>query len=897
LSTTDARPTDAHERSRAVDVGRSVIVQAPAGSGKTTLLVERFVNLLAVVDRPEEILAITFTRKAAAEMQTRVLAALADGSTRSQTIRGRGIQLGWQLDAQPSRLRIQTIDAFCVSLAHQLPIASGLSDGLTIVEDAHPLYIEAVHRLFQRLGAADPFTSELVALLELFDNDYDAAHTSLASMLARRDQWLEVVSSTLRAGQSGEASRAHERRSEAIGRAIEAGIASLHRSAIGDVEADLRIDQRIELGEIAADAANRLGRPWPQTDLPDELASWQFIADLVATQDGKPRSRLGTAQGFRGTNPANQLTKARLRALIDDLAGRDLIERISSLRSLPDQKVEAGEVSGVIAVATTLALAAVELDAIFRKRRAVDFAELSFAAHRALGQSDAPTDLALALDYRIKHLLVDEFQDTSATQYRLLSRLIQGWQPNDGRSLFIVGDPMQSIYRFRDADVSLFQRARRNGVAQIHPETIALTNNFRSSAAIVEWCNRVFGGAFGPFEDPVLGRVAFSAAAPARKSRDGDGCHVVIVAATDSDADESDVLVERIERIRTQRPNESIAILARNRAHLTNVIARLTARNIAWSGTDIQSLAERPVINDLMSLTRALCSAGDRIAWLSLLRAPFVGFSLADLEVVAQSQGVPAEFLRDARNDARLSKNGRERAERIRPVLIRAERSRRQMPVRAWIENAFIRLGGADAYDDPDAVRHAERFFGVIDEGHNRVVEIDGLERSIARLFAESSERSNPVTVMTIHRAKGLEFDHVLVPGLHRVGRIDDPQTILWRPEGDQLLLGVLGTSERGVHRWLRHEERCREANEQIRLLYVAATRARFELHLFAALAPDGDGLRAPPARSLLASIWPLVADRVEVVRQQPSPLRTTAPPQRRRVLPADYRWQPPKAR
>ena len=176
MSPNDVQPTDTEQRTRATDIRRSVIVQAPAGSGKTTLLVERFVNLLAIVDRPEEILAITFTRKAAAEMQARVLAALADDSARAQMIRQRSIQLGWQLDAQPSRLRIQTIDAFCASLAHRLPIASGLSEGLVIAEDASPLYAEAVHRLFERVGTADPFTGELVALLELFDNDYDAVH-------------------------------------------------------------------------------------------------------------------------------------------------------------------------------------------------------------------------------------------------------------------------------------------------------------------------------------------------------------------------------------------------------------------------------------------------------------------------------------------------------------------------------------------------------------------------------------------------------------------------------------------------------------------------------------------------------------------------------------------------
>ncbi len=517
----------------------------------------------------------------------------------------------------------------------------------------------------------------------------------------------------------------------------------------------------------------------------------------------------------------------------------------------------------------TLALANFELGVVFRRRRVVDFAELTFAASRALGQNESPTDLALALDYRIKHLLVDEFQDTSASQYRLLAKLIQGWQSDDERSLFVVGDPMQSIYRFRDADVALFQRARRNGVAQVSLEAIGLTNNFRSSAAVVDWCNAVFAGAFGALEDPVLGRVAYSPATTVLKSREDDGCRVIVLATQDGAADESSVLVERIGRIRADHPGESVAVLARNRAHLTQVIAGLAAADIAWIGTDIQSLSDHPVISDLMSLTKALASQDDRLAWLALLRAPFVGMSLEDLEIVAQAQAGPAAFLRDTRNDSYLSDDGAERAQRIRPILLHAERARSQVRLRSWIENAFIRLGGADAYADTDALTHVQRFLDVIDEGHSRALDIEALERSIERLFAVSSARPNAVTVMTIHRAKGLEFDHVLIPGLHRVNRVDDPPTILWRPEGNQLLLGVRGKHEHGVYRWLQHEERHREANEQIRLLYVAVTRARRSVYLFAVLDGDGDTLRPPPARSLLAPIWPFVADRAHVIQSQ----------------------------
>ena len=135
---------------------------------------------------------------------------------------------------------------------------------------------------------------------------------------------------------------------------------------------------------------------------------------------------------------------------------------------------------------------------------------LLIAANHALGEPDAPTDLALSLDYRIGHLLIDEFQDTSLSQYELLQRLTAGWQPGDGRTLFAVGDPMQSIYRFRQAEVGLFLRARSHGLGGVALEPLTLACNFRSQAGIVEWINRVFEQVLPMREDLASGAVPYS---------------------------------------------------------------------------------------------------------------------------------------------------------------------------------------------------------------------------------------------------------------------------------------------------------------------------------------------------------------------------------------------------
>ena len=114
-----------------------------------------------------------------------------------------------------------------------------------------------------------------------------------------------------------------------------------------------------------------------------------------------------------------------------------------------------------------MALAVLELNKLFKSTGVIDFTELLLSAQAALGEVTEPSDLALALDYRINHLLVDEFQDTSISQFRLFELLLAGWSSEEGNTFFAVGDPMQSIYRFRDAEVSLFVRAWESGIADV----------------------------------------------------------------------------------------------------------------------------------------------------------------------------------------------------------------------------------------------------------------------------------------------------------------------------------------------------------------------------------------------------------------------------------------------
>src|SRR5881397_3512701 len=195
---------DTRARERALDVTRSFLVQAPAGSGKTELLIQRFLALLARVDMPERIVAMTFTRKAAGEMRERIVAALRDAENATpvdtaHAQRTRELALGalrqdqrqgWRLATHPARLQLRTIDALCASLARQAPLATGLGPRPRLDEHCAPRYEQAAREILLAAAPNDPAWRRLLAHQ---DNDADRVVALLADMLGKRDQWLGLI--------------------------------------------------------------------------------------------------------------------------------------------------------------------------------------------------------------------------------------------------------------------------------------------------------------------------------------------------------------------------------------------------------------------------------------------------------------------------------------------------------------------------------------------------------------------------------------------------------------------------------------------------------------------------------------------------------------------------------
>ncbi|MCL2344424.1 MAG: UvrD-helicase domain-containing protein [Desulfobulbus sp.] len=881
---------DAAARERALAVA-SFIVEAPAGAGKTELLTQRYLRLLTTVEQPEEVLALTFTNKAATEMRDRILGSLevaAAGVAPEQAHKRQTFDLagrvlahdaarGWHLLGHPGRLRITTLDALCASLARQMPYLSRFGSQPAVAEDAAAHYAAAARRTLAMVEADDADAEVVAAALAFMDNHAGRLETLLVAMLARRDQWLphagRLDKGDLRAEVEGGFAVLIERKLAAAGELL-----------------DSRWQERLlPLGRFAA--AN--GPDWlepladwsaPLTAGISDLPRWRALAGLLLTGQGTVRKMLDKRVGF----PAGKefsAQKAAMTETLADLAALPGIEQcLGVLGQLPSPGLSAEEWASVENFARLLQLAAGQLWLVFQEAGEVDFIEVASRAGVALGDDEAPTDLAQALDYRIRHLLIDEFQDTSPAQVELIARLTRGWTPDDGRTLFVVGDPMQSIYRFRKADVGLFLRVRERGIGDIRLGHLRLYRNNRSWPAIVDWVNGVFPAIFPAADAPETGAVRYAPSAATRPTRE-DSAVVIHPLIADDDGNGSEAEARRALEIiletRRENPTASIAVLVRARGHLAALVGeiRRSAPELRFQAVDIESLADRQHVQDLLTLFRALDHRADRVHWLALLRAPWCGLTLADLHALAgdDRQRTIWQLMQDESRLARLSADGQRRLHPVRDVLQLVFAHRDRQHPRRWLEAAWLLLGGPRCLDSPAALADVEAFFTLLDRlAATGALDADTLAVRAGELFAPADPQGGAVQMMTVHKAKGLEFDTVIVPGLHRETGGNDSSLLLWDefagPDGRQRLL-VAPMKARGAqaneptaYDMLRRLENERAGHETERLLYVAATRAVRRLHLIGVAVADErkeEGLKPPPAGSLLKLLWPGVAQPV----------------------------------
>ena len=886
------RASDREARRQAIETRGSVLVQAPAGSGKTTLLVQRYLRLLALVDAPERILALTFTRRAAQEMRERVLLALE--AARLGACPPDMNRETWELavlaqrhiDAslldvrrQPSRLRIETIDAFNAWLAGQLPIAAGAGSAFQVLTDAKPCYEEAARRALAH-EAGDRFGAAVDRVLAIDDLRFRRLQSLIAQMLSERDRWLPLLAGRLRAASAlDEAQLAHVRQqfdedlhllvSRVLIRAFEVlgkeRISALSMLAYGAAQR-MPADRR-ELSAWAGDGA-------PLRAAAADLARWRGAAWLMLTGQGEFRRRLTKNEGF----PPQCADLPPMADLLEEFARiPHARQTFIDIRALPAPAYTDEQWERVGEVAQVLVLAAAQLDQVFREQGAADFAAVSLAALRALGSAEAPSDLGLRLDYRLQHILVDEFQDTSSAQLELVRLLTAGWQRGDGRSVFCVGDPMQSIYGFRQAEVRAFLELAEDGIGELRFEVQRLQDNFRSSRTLVDWVNACFARVLPRVDDRDRGAIAFRPSEAAILESQASPAAEVELSGYATRTEEAAAIAAMIAAAAERHPDWRIAVLVRARSHAREIAAGFRGRGIPFRAVEIEPLQDRGIVRDVIMVTCALLHLGDRTAWLALLRAPWAGISLADLLLISRAAPLVWEALGDEAVLRQLSEDGQARCRRLHATLEAAFRVRNDGSLARWVERTWLGLGGASCAASPQDLDLAAAAFARLRDLEQRgLPDAADLPARFADLYADHGAASH-VEIMTIHKAKGLEFDMVVLPALDRhVPRSRDQLLVTHefsRTGRDGMVMaarpGVGADSDR-LFEFLRRQLRDAAALEAERLLYVACTRAKWQLRLTATIGESAEP-RPPRAGSLLAVIWPVMGAEFAVAERSSS--------------------------
>ncbi|MDC9726524.1 MAG: UvrD-helicase domain-containing protein [Candidatus Thioglobus sp.] len=823
---------DQAQRLQALDTSRSFLIQAPAGSGKTELLTQRYLRLLAVSDSPEGVLAMTFTKKAVSELKARVIDALkaAKGERPEQAhkqqtydlaneVLARSETLGWQLLEMPQRLKISTIDGLANLITTRYPRPGTWVNKKIITQtwQQEAIYLQAAKQTLLSIDTPD-FAQPIQQTLLYLDNNVNRFYQLLTTMLAKRDQWLNKL-------YVKDVFNAQSLKTSA-NQIINQHLAQLLALAEAEFKQDffeaLSSNTQAEIAQINA-------LPGAKSS---DLSQWQSLADICLTAGGTWRKTLTKANGFPAELKAQKLT---VLDVLSALSGQTELERLlSGVKHLPELDFAEDQIQALSNIAQVLKIAVAQLNILFEAQQSSDFIQVALDADQVLSDHGA-TDVALFLDYKIQHLLIDEFQDTSSTQFALIEKLIASWQPTDAKTIFLVGDPMQSIYLFRQSQVGLFLQVRVSGIANLNPEFLQLTTNFRSDKAVVETNNAYFSSIFPKTENAQEGAICY-AHSSANLAATQQGCVKFYPLAHRQYAQEAQQVREIVE----QNNDREVAILVRNRSHLSEIVPALKAAGIEFEALKTTPLKQASFTRDLIALSRAILSLGDKLAWLAVLRAPWCGLLLADILTIAEVEHqVVFEALDQPDFLQTLSSDGVNRAQALHASLLSAVDNQSRFSTLQRLEFAIQQLCPQQSLTEKQRMIKRQ-FLAIIHECEVLgQLNIQTINQQLDELYAPSTPST--VKLMTIHQAKGLEFDVVIIPGLGRAPRANQSPIIQLHEFVDQSLLlapikSYQAKNPSRTYQYLQQFESRQGHFESMRLLYVAMTRAKSDIHLLATL-------------------------------------------------------------
>ena len=867
---------DAAARAFAVDPMRNVALEASAGTGKTRVLVDRYVGLLMAGVKPRNILAITFTRKAAAEMRQRILRELAERHS-SGTL---APELWREIRESVTDIAISTIDAFCLALLREFPLEADVDPGFDLADETETprLVDEALERAL-RVGRGLAAHDAEMALLFAELGEFRLRH-GLAGLIDRRLVAWAALSRFLRhaddATIDGAVSRLLSRLRAAFS-TVAGGAQAL--IAAGPAHPDFAL--------FARDLQQLVGDPPP--DAPTTQGLLARVKEHLLTQDGSPRKRVVYKKAdFRSSSDYE-----RHLAMVATV-GPYLVQALEAYRQ---------DINLVLAraVRQLYAIALEQYGRTLQKHGVLDFAEVLHRTLALLRQMEEFSRSRFKLESRYQHVLVDEFQDTSRAQWELVELLVRSWAAGRGAaerhlepSIFIVGDRKQSIYGFRDAEVAVLDQACRyiEALRPIGPVRTAITHSFRSVRELLSFVNDLFTLIEKVPDRPDAFRYGDDDLFPVASVEATESSALGLIAAASDEAQAAavaDEVVRLLASSQTVRDRESglrravrpgdIAILFRTRDGHRLFEDALGRRKVPYYVYKGLGFFDADEIKDVLALLAFLARPHSELNAAAFLRSRFV--RLSDEALKRLAPGLTAA-LTSPNPPAMLDQL--HATDRRRLVLARTGVASwlslvDQLPPAELLDRVIAESGYAAEIGGPayrQSRENLKKIRSLVRRLQNRGYATAGrVVDHFTQLVAGGDESNaivdaiDAVNLMTAHAAKGLEFPIVFVVNLNRgSGGSSDPIRVFPAPFGHDETRDpsvAVGDYESEIDRDLE----ARDVEEGKRLLYVALTRARDRLYLAATLNAErrfapfkgGLGRTLPPALAELFTTAHSVAD------------------------------------
>jgi len=858
----DAR--DREGRLRAVDPRYNVALEASAGTGKTRVLVERYINLLRTGVDPSNILAMTFTRKAAAEMRERIIATLREAAARGEIAPARWRELRDRTDD----IAISTIDAFCLSLLREFPLEADLDPGFDVADETEVprLVDESLDRALRTCRSLAR-EDEHVALVfaQLGDR---RARRGLAALLNRRLVAPAVLNRYLQTGPRDLTVAVATHRAAAV-------LLDVFTAMSRGLDGFLETGPPEPLFLLFARHLRRLDESLA-TDTPLNpafvQATYARAREYFLTDQGEPRKRIAFSKA--------QFVSERVWAAHRDL----VVNHAPSIKERFDRYKRDLNVLVSRGILRMHRIAETEYRRTLDAHAVLDFADLLQRTLELLRQMDEFAQSRYRLESRYHHVLVDEFQDTSRAQWELVSLLVQSWGEGAGLassgplppSIFIVGDRKQSIYAFRDADVSILDDARRY-IEALRPEGDArrsISRSFRAVPALLAFVNDVARDvpkvdnrrdAFRYAEEdqfPLDRNVAgpFSALGLITAGSP-ESCAEATAAEIARLLEEETVVRDKTTGVARRATPSDVAILFRTRDSHREYEDALERRGIGAYVYKGLGFFDADEIKDVLALLWYLADPLSDMRAAALLRSRFARISDEGLRrlaphIAAALGGSPPTAGLDAADAATLHRL-RDACARWRHLVDRLPPAELLDVVLA--ESAyFVEMRGPRL---AQARENLKKIRALIRRIQNRgYATLGRIAAHLDRLAVGDESNAvidamDAVNLMTVHAAKGLEFPVVFVVNLARgTGGFRDPIRVV-AGAGDADVSVAVGDFRSDAD----EDAAAREAEESKRLLYVALTRARDRLYLGSVLK---DGTLQPGRGSLAAVLPPSLIDQ-----------------------------------